>query len=227
MKKLNVSILQFPGTNCEYDTAWAFRRLGHETTLVWHKEEKLPEATDLVVVPGGFSYGDYLRSGSIARFSPVMKAVQAYAGEGGRVLGICNGFQILTEAHLLPGALKRNNNLHFISRIQHLKVVNTDNAFLNLCQKDEILSIPIAHADGNYFVEDETLEDMERNGQILLRYCDAEGNPMVVNGSVRQIAGVCNAEKNVFGLMPHPERAMESILGSEDGVRMLEGFGFA
>ncbi|WP_292656233.1 phosphoribosylformylglycinamidine synthase subunit PurQ [Nitratifractor sp.] len=227
MKKLNVSILQFPGTNCEYDTAWAFRRLGHETTLVWHKEEQLPESTDLVVVPGGFSYGDYLRSGSIARFSPVMKAVQAYAGEGGRVLGICNGFQILTEAHLLPGALKRNNNLHFISRIQHLKVVNTDNAFLNLCRKDEILSIPIAHADGNYFVDDETLDDMERNGQILLRYCDAEGNPMVVNGSVRQIAGICNADKNVFGLMPHPERAMESILGSEDGVRMLEGFGFA
>ncbi|HFC03517.1 MAG TPA: phosphoribosylformylglycinamidine synthase subunit PurQ [Nitratifractor salsuginis] len=227
MKKLNVSILQFPGTNCEYDTVWAFRRLGHETTLVWHKEEQLPETTDLVVVPGGFSYGDYLRSGSIARFSPVMKAVQAYAGEGGRVLGICNGFQILTEAHLLPGALKRNNNLHFISRIQHLKVVNTDNAFLNLCQKDEVLSIPIAHADGNYFIDDETLDDMERNGQILLRYCDAEGNPMVVNGSVRQIAGVCNADKNVFGLMPHPERAMESILGSEDGVRMLEGFGFA
>jgi len=227
MKKLNVSILQFPGTNCDFDTVYAFNRLGHETTVVWHKEEKLPEKTDLVVVPGGFSYGDYLRSGSIARFSPVMKAVQAYAGEGGKVLGICNGFQILTEAHLLPGALKRNNNLHFISRVQHLKVVSTDNAFLNRCQEGEVLSIPIAHADGNYYIDDEQLDDMENNGQILLRYCDQAGEPMVVNGSVRQIAGVCNKEKNVFGLMPHPERAMENILGSEDGVRMLEGFGYA
>jgi len=227
MKTLNVSILQFPGTNCDLDTVYAFKRLGHETTLVWHKEEKLPEKTDLVVVPGGFSYGDYLRSGSIARFSPVMKAVQAYAGEGGKVLGICNGFQILTEAHLLPGALKRNNNLHFISRYQHLKVVSADNAFLNRCSPGEVLHIPIAHADGNYFIDDEQLDDMEKNGQILLRYCDEAGEPMVVNGSVRQIAGICNREKNVFGLMPHPERAMESILGSEDGQRMLEGFSHA
>jgi phosphoribosylformylglycinamidine synthase len=227
MKTLKVSILQFPGTNCDFDTVYAFRRLGHETTLVWHKEERLPEETDLVVVPGGFSYGDYLRSGSIARFSPVMKAVQAYAGEGGKVLGICNGFQILTEAHLLPGALKRNDNLHFISRFQHLKVLESDNAFLNRCEKGEVLNIPIAHADGNYYIDDETLDEMEKNGQILLRYCDANGEPMVVNGSVRQIAGICNREKNVFGLMPHPERAMESILGSVDGQRMLEGFASA
>ena len=224
MKTLKVSILQFPGTNCDFDTVYAFRRLGHETTLVWHKEERLPEATDLVVVPGGFSYGDYLRSGSIARFSPIMKAVQAYAGEGGKVLGICNGFQILTEAHLLPGALKRNENLHFISRFQHLKVLETDNAFLNRCERGEVLNIPIAHADGNYYIDDETLDEMEKNGQILLRYCDEKGEPMVVNGSVRQIAGICNREKNVYGLMPHPERAMESILGSVDGQRMLEGF---
>jgi phosphoribosylformylglycinamidine synthase len=227
MKALKVSILQFPGTNCDFDTVYAFRRLGHETTLVWHKEERLPEETDLVVVPGGFSYGDYLRSGSIARFSPVMKAVQAYAGEGGKVLGICNGFQILTEAHLLPGALKRNDNLHFISRFQHLKVLETDNAFLNRCERGEVLNIPIAHADGNYYIDDESLDDMEKNGQILLRYCDEKGEPMVVNGSVRQIAGICNRDKNVFGLMPHPERAMESILGSVDGQRMLEGFASA
>jgi phosphoribosylformylglycinamidine synthase len=227
MKTLKVSILQFPGTNCDFDTVYAFRRLGHETTLVWHKEERLPEATDLVVVPGGFSYGDYLRSGSIARFSPVMKAVQAYAGEGGKVLGICNGFQILTEAHLLPGALKRNDNLHFISRFQRLKVLETDNAFLNRCGKGEVLNIPIAHADGNYYIDDESLDEMEKNGQILLRYCDENGDPMVVNGSVRQIAGICNRDKNVFGLMPHPERAMESLLGSEDGQRMLEGFASA
>ena len=227
MKTLKVSILQFPGTNCDFDTVYAFQRLGHETTLVWHKEEQLPEATDLVVVPGGFSYGDYLRSGSIARFSPVMKAVQAYAGEGGKILGICNGFQILTEAHLLPGALKRNEHLHFISRFQRLKVLETDNAFLNCCEKGEVLNIPIAHADGNYYVDDETLDEMEKNGQILLRYCDEQGEPMVVNGSVRQIAGICNRDKNVFGLMPHPERAMESILGSVDGQRMLEGFASA
>ncbi len=225
MKTLNVSILQFPGTNCEYDTVYAFKRLGHNTTVVWHKDEALPENTDLVVVPGGFSYGDYLRCGSIAKFSPVMKSVTAYANEGGKVLGICNGFQILTESGLLPGALKRNDNLHFISRHQHLKVINNNNEFLKKCEVGEVLNIPIAHHDGNYFVDDETLSDMYANSQVLLKYCDADGNPMVVNGSVEQIAGVCNREKNVFGLMPHPERAMESILGSEDGVKMLKGFG--
>ncbi len=225
MKSLNVSILQFPGTNCEYDTVYAFKRLGHNTNVIWHKEESIPADTDLVVVPGGFSYGDYLRCGSIAKFSPVMKSVIAYANDGGRVLGICNGFQILTEAGLLPGALKRNDNLHFISRHQHLKVVNSNNDFLKKCKEGEVLYIPIAHHDGNYFVDDETLSDMYDNAQVLLKYCDSEGNPMVVNGSVEQIAGVCNKDKNVFGLMPHPERAMESILGSKDGIRMLEGFG--
>ena len=224
MKTLNVSILQFPGTNCEYDTVYAFKRLGHHTQIVWHKEETLPENTDLVVVPGGFSYGDYLRSGSIARFAPVMKAVAEYADKGGYVLGICNGFQILTEAGLLPGALKRNNNLHFISKIQHLVVVNTDNAFLNRLTPGEVLRIPVAHADGNYFIDEAGLADLEKHGQILLRYSDAAGTPTALNGSVEQIAGICNKTKNVFGLMPHPERAMEPILGSEDGARMLEGF---
>ncbi len=225
MKKLSVSIVQFPGTNCEYDTVYAFKRLGHETEIVWHKEEKLPQGTDLVVIPGGFSYGDYLRSGSIARFSPVMKAVSEYATKGGYLLGICNGFQVLTEAGLLPGALKRNNNLHFISKHQTLTVVNTDNAFLNRLTPGEVLNVPVAHADGNYFIDDDGLAELEKNGQILLRYSDAQGNPKALNGSVEQIAGVCNKQKNVFGLMPHPERAMESILGSDDGVRMLEGFG--
>ena len=224
MKKLTVSILQFPGTNCEYDTVYAFKKLGHHTHIIWHKEETLPEKTDLVVVPGGFSYGDYLRSGSIARFSPVMKAVKQYAEKGGRVLGICNGFQILTEMGLLPGALKRNNNLHFISKHQTIKVVNQDNAFLNQCSKDEVLNIPVAHADGNYYIDDWGLEELKKNGQILLKYCDTEGTPTVLNGSVEQIAGICNSEKNVFGLMPHPERAMEFVLGSEDGIRMLKGF---
>jgi len=153
-----------------------------------------------------------------------MKAVKAYAADGGMVLGICNGFQILTEMGLLPGALKRNNNLHFISKHQTIKVVNNNNAFLNQCEKGEVLSIPVAHADGNYYIDDAGLEALETNGQILLRYCDAEGEPIVLNGSVEQIAGICNKKGNVFGLMPHPERAMEFVLGSEDGVRMLKGF---
>ncbi|UPT76561.1 phosphoribosylformylglycinamidine synthase subunit PurQ [Sulfurovum sp. XGS-02] len=221
---MKVAVLRFPGTNCEFDTQYAFEKLGHTTELVWHESEQLPEDIDLVVVPGGFSYGDYLRSGSIARFSPVMKAVSTYANAGGKVLGICNGFQILTEAGLLPGALKRNNNLHFISKHQTLCVINNDNAFLNKCEKGEVLNIPIAHADGNYYIDEEGFKKLEANGQILLRYSDEKGNPVVVNGSVTSIAGVCNEAKNVFGLMPHPERALEAILGSEDGIRMLQGF---
>ncbi len=223
-ESMRIAIVRFPGTNCEFDTKYAFEKLGYTTQLVWHKEESLPEDTDLVVIPGGFSYGDYLRSGSIARFSPVMQAVIQYANSGGKVLGICNGFQILTEAGLLPGALKRNNNLHFISKIQHLKVVNSDNAFLNRCSNNEILNIPIAHADGNYYIDDAGLADLEKNGQVLLRYCDALGDRVVVNGSVTSIAGICNKEKNIYGLMPHPERAIESILGSIDGLKMLQGF---
>ncbi len=221
---MKVAVLRFPGTNCEFDTQYAFEKLGHTTELVWHENEQLPENIELVVVPGGFSYGDYLRSGSIARFSPVMKAVTTYANAGGKVLGICNGFQILTEAGLLPGALKRNNNLHFISKHQNLCVINNDNAFLNKCNKGEVLNIPIAHADGNYYIDDAGFKKLEENGQILLRYSDDKGNPVVVNGSVTSIAGVCNEAKNVFGLMPHPERALEEILGSEDGIKMLKGF---
>ncbi|MBD3792743.1 MAG: phosphoribosylformylglycinamidine synthase subunit PurQ [Campylobacterales bacterium] len=219
----NVAVLQFPGTNCDYDTRYAFEKLGCTVTIIWHKATQLPEKTDLVVVPGGFSYGDYLRSGAIAQFSPIMEAVKVYAQNGGKVLGICNGFQILTESGLLPGALKRNIGLHFISKYQTLKVVNNDNEFLQNCNKDEVLNIPIAHADGNYYIDEEGFKALEENGQILLRYCNEHGEPIVVNGSVTSIAGVCNREKNVFGLMPHPERAMECILGSTDGVKMLEG----
>jgi len=221
---MKVSVLRFPGTNCDFDTQYAFEKLGYDTELIWHKEERLPRDTDLVVIPGGFSYGDYLRSGSIAQFSPIMRAVVNYANSGGKVLGICNGFQILTEVGLLPGALKRNNNLHFISKHQNIQVVNQDNAFLNRCDKSEILNIPIAHADGNYYIDDDGLKELESNDQVLLRYCDANGNRIVVNGSVTSIAGVCNKEKNVFGLMPHPERALEDILGSSDGIKMLQGF---
>ena len=221
---MKVAVLRFPGTNCEFDTQYAFEKLGHTTELVWHEDEQLPASIDLVVVPGGFSYGDYLRSGSIARFSPIMKAVISYANNGGKVLGICNGFQILTEAGLLPGALKRNNGLHFISKHQNLCVINNDNAFLNQCKNGEVLNIPIAHADGNYYIDDAGFKKIEANEQILLRYSDDKGEPVVVNGSVTSIAGVCNESKNVFGLMPHPERALEAILGSVDGIRMLKGF---
>jgi len=221
---MKVAVLRFPGTNCEFDTQYAFEKLGHSTELVWHEEVNLPENIDLVVVPGGFSYGDYLRSGSIARFSPVMKAVTTYANEGGKVLGICNGFQILTEAGLLAGALKRNNNLHFISKHQNLCVINNDNIFLNKCEKGEVLNLPIAHADGNYYIDDAGLQELEKNHQILLRYSNSQGEPIVVNGSVTSIAGICNKNKNVFGLMPHPERALEAILGSEDGIKILQGF---
>jgi phosphoribosylformylglycinamidine synthase len=219
----NVVVLRFPGTNCEFDTEYALKNLGFNVTVIWHKESTLPEC-DLVVIPGGFSYGDYLRSGSIAKFSPIMKAVKEYANKGGYVLGICNGFQILTEAGLLPGALKRNNSLHFISKFQHIKVENNSNKFLQNCKVGEILNIPVAHADGNYYIDDKGLEELKANEQILVKYCNESGEPVVLNGSVEQIAGICNKEKNVFGLMPHPERAIELVLGSTDGIKMLEGF---
>jgi len=221
---MKVTVLQFPGTNCEYDTQYAFEKLGAAVEIVWHEETDLPKDTDLVVVPGGFSYGDYLRSGALAKFAPIMNAVKAFAADGGKVLGICNGFQILTETGLLPGALKRNDNLHFISKHHHLKVINNDNIFLQELEKGEVVNIPVAHHDGNYFIDEAGLEELEANGQILLQYCNAQGENQILNGSVEQIAGICNKEKNVFGLMPHPERAMETLLGCDDGVKMLQGF---
>jgi len=221
---MKVTILQFPGTNCEYDTQYAFEKLGAKTEIIWHKSEEIPTDTDLLVVAGGFSYGDYLRSGAIAKFSPVMKAVAVYAKAGGKVLGICNGFQVLTEARLLPGALKRNEGLHFISKHHHLRVENNDNIFLKKLNKNDVVNIPIAHHDGNYYIDDDGLRELEANGQILLRYTDKNGAIKNPNGSVSSIAGVCNKAKNIFGLMPHPERAMETVLGSDDGVAMLQGF---
>ena len=221
---MKVTILQFPGTNCEYDTQHAFKDLGATTEILWHKAESIPSDTNLLVVAGGFSYGDYLRSGAIARFSPVMKAVTEYANNGGKVLGICNGFQVLTEAGLLPGALKRNDNLHFISKHHHLKVIDNDNIFLEKLNNETIVNIPIAHHDGNYYIDDNGLKDLYDNNQVLLKYTDENGENKNPNGSVDSIAGICNKEKNVFGLMPHPERAMEALLGSDDGVKMLQGF---
>jgi phosphoribosylformylglycinamidine synthase len=221
---MKVSVLQFPGTNCEYDTKYAFEKLGADVEIIWHEETSLPANTDLVVAPGGFSYGDYLRSGALAKNAKIITAVKEYAENGGKVLGICNGFQILTEIGLLPGALKRNDNLHFISKHHHLKVVNNDNPFLQELEIGEIVNIPVAHHDGNYYIDNAGLEELLANNQVLLQYCDKDGNNQVLNGSVEQIAGVCNKEKNVFGLMPHPERAMETLLGCDDGVKMLQGF---
>ncbi|WP_457563280.1 phosphoribosylformylglycinamidine synthase subunit PurQ [Caminibacter pacificus] len=220
---MKVSVIVFPGTNCDRDTKWAFEKLGAKVEFVWHNEHDLKNP-DLVVLPGGFSYGDYLRSGAIARFSPIMNEVKKFAKKGGYVLGICNGFQVLVESHLLPGALTRNDSLHFISKYHHLKVVNNNNKFLSELNVGDIVNIPIAHAEGNYKVDDDTLKKMYDSEQILLKYCDEHGNELNPNGSVDAIAGICNENKNVFGLMPHPERAMESILGGEDGIKMLKGF---
>jgi len=220
---MKVGVVVFPGTNCDRDTKWAFEQIGAKADFIWHSEEKL-DNYDLVVLPGGFSYGDYLRSGAIARFSPIMKAVSEFANKGGYVLGICNGFQILLESHLLPGAMTRNENLHFISKFHHLKVINNKNKFLQNLNIGDIINIPIAHAEGNYKVDEKTLKKMYDNGQIILKYCDKNGNDLNPNGSVDSIAGICNKNKNVFGLMPHPERAMQSILGGVDGVKMIESF---
>ena len=220
---MKVAVIVFPGTNCDRDTKWAFEKIGAKADFIWHSEEKL-DNYDLVVLPGGFSYGDYLRSGAIARFSPIMKAVSEFANKGGYVLGICNGFQILLESHLLPGAMTRNENLHFISKFHHLKVISNENKFLQNLKAGDIVNIPIAHAEGNYKADEETLKKMYDNNQVILKYCDKNGNELNPNGSVDAIAGICNKNKNVFGLMPHPERAMQSILGGVDGIKMIEGF---
>ncbi|MEN8146458.1 MAG: phosphoribosylformylglycinamidine synthase subunit PurQ [Campylobacterota bacterium] len=220
---MKVGIVQFPGTNCEYDTQYAFEKLGAETAILWHQETTIADDIDLVVIAGGFSYGDYLRSGAIASKSPIMKAVKAYADSGKNVLGICNGFQVLTETHMLPGALKRNEHLHFISKHHNLKVANSSNDFLSKFDNSDVVNIPIAHHDGNFFIDEAGLKELYANDQVLLHYCDKDGNISNPNGSIDSIAGICNKEKNVFGLMPHPERAMEDVLGSSDGIKMLEG----
>jgi len=220
---MKIAVIVFPGTNCDRDTKWAFEKLGAKVDYIWHSDQQLKNY-DLVVLPGGFSYGDYLRSGAIARFSPIMQEIINYAKKGGYVLGICNGFQILLESHLLPGAMTRNENLHFISKFHHLKVIDNNNKFLQELKNGEIIKIPIAHAEGNYKVDEDTLKKMYDKGQVLLKYCDKNGNELNPNGSIDSIAGICNENKNVFGLMPHPERAMESILGGVDGIKMLMGF---
>jgi phosphoribosylformylglycinamidine synthase subunit PurQ / glutaminase len=221
---MNFAILQFPASNCDQDAIHAARRLGHAARYVWHKETSLGDA-DCVIVPGGFSYGDYLRCGAIARFSPVMQAVKQFADNGGLVLGICNGFQVLTEAGLLPGALVRNRDLQFHCEHVFLKTATPDSPFTNRIPAGKLLRIPIAHGEGCYFADAETLSRLQANHQVLWQYCDAEGNLTDAsnpNGSVLNIAGVCNERRNVAGLMPHPERACEPLLASDDGNWIFE-----
>jgi phosphoribosylformylglycinamidine synthase len=222
---MNFAVLQFPASNCDQDAVHALRLLGHSARLVWHKDPSLGD-TDAVIVPGGFSYGDYLRCGAIARFSPVMQAVKQFADNGGIVLGICNGFQVLTEAGLLPGALIRNRDLQFHCEFIHLKTLTADSPFTQKIPAGRLLRLPIAHGEGCYFANEETLAQLQANRQILWQYCDAAGhvtdaaNP---NGALHNIAGICNERRNVAGLMPHPERACERILGSDDGNWIFEG----
>ena len=218
---MKVAIVLFPGTNCERDTKYAFDILGCDTQIIWHKEREI--CADLVVLAGGFSHGDYLRTAAIAKFSPVMQAVINHAKNGGYLLGICNGFQMLLELGLLPGAMNKNVNLSFISKYHHLKVVSNSNKFLQFCKKDEILNIPIAHGEGNYYIDVNGLNKLKENDQILLNYCDKNGEILNPNGSVDSIAGICDKSGRIFGLMPHPERACEQILGSDDGLKMLKG----
>jgi len=221
---MNFAILQFPASNCDQDCVHALRVLGHTAGLVWHKDTSLGGA-DAVIVPGGFSYGDYLRCGAIARFSPVMQAVKQFAEQGGLVIGICNGFQILCEAGLLPGALIRNRDLQFHCEQVFLKTANRDTPFTSQIPAEKLLRIPIAHGEGCYFADEPTLAALQANGQILWQYCSATGelteaaNP---NGSVLNIAGICNDRRNVAGLMPHPDRASEAILGTTDGRLIFE-----
>jgi len=222
---MKFGIVVFPGSNCDHDCYHVVRNvLGQEAEYIWHKDKEI-NGFDCLILPGGFSYGDYLRTGAIAKFSPVMNSVREFADKGGFVIGICNGFQILVEAGLLPGALMRNRDLKFICESRYIRVESSDTPFTRLYKKGEVVKFPIAHADGNYFADDETLKRIQDNGQIVFRYCDADGevaeeaNP---NGSLLNIAGICNEKRNVLGIMPHPERCAENILGNTDGKRVFE-----
>jgi len=222
---MKFGVIQFPGSNCDQDCYHAVADVFCQPVrYIWHKDKTLGDV-DCVIVPGGFSYGDYLRTGAIARFSPAMKAVAAHAKTGGLVIGICNGFQILCEAHLLPGALIRNRGLKFICDHVYVRVETTDSPFTNACRRGQILRIPIAHGEGSYFAEPNVIEQLKREDRILVRYCDKNGNVTDAanpNGSLENIAGICNEARNVFGLMPHPERASEKLLDSEDGRLIFE-----
>lgn len=222
---MKFGIVTFPGSNCDYDAYHTVTEvLGEEATYLWHKDHDL-RGSDVIILPGGFSYGDYLRAGAIARFSPIMQEVAAHAKAGGPVIGICNGFQIACEAGLLPGALMRNAHLQFVSAEVRIRVENADTMFTNLYEKGEVLRIPVAHGDGRYVASTEMLDEIEGEGRVIFRYADAMGNLTVdanPNGSERNIAGIINEGGNVLGMMPHPERACSELLGSTDGVRFFE-----
>ena len=222
---MKFAIVVFPGSNCDHDAYHAAKHvLGQEAEFVWHKDTSLKSA-DVVVLPGGFSYGDYLRTGAVARFSPVMRSVEEFARQGGPVLGVCNGFQVLLEAGLLPGAMLRNRDLKFHCQHVFVRVEQTDTPFTSRATHGQVLSLPIAHGEGNYYAEPATLDKLEAERRVVFRYCSADGqitdsaNP---NGSARSIAGICSERRNVVGLMPHPERACEPVLGSGDGLVMFE-----
>lgn len=225
---MKFGVVVFPGSNCDDDMMHVLGTvLGQETVKLWHKDESLDgfDTGDCIVLPGGFSYGDYLRAGAIARFSPIMNSVIEFAKAGGYVWGICNGFQVLCEAGLLPGVLLRNGNQKFICKNIHLKVMTNNSPITTAIDPNQVLKIPIAHADGRYYADEATLRQLEENDQILFKYCDTAGNVTEEanpNGSLLNIAGICNAERNVFGMMPHPERASEVALGNTDGRIMFE-----
>ncbi|HEY6843252.1 MAG TPA: phosphoribosylformylglycinamidine synthase subunit PurQ [Thermoanaerobaculia bacterium] len=222
---MKFGIVVLPGSNCDHDALHVTHDLlGAEAEVLWHKETDL-KGVDCVIIPGGFAYGDYLRAGALAKFAPIMEPIRRHAADGGLVLGICNGFQVLTEVGLLPGALIRNVHLRFLGRDVFVRTEETDTAFTSELQAGQILKMPIAHGEGNYYADDATLDELERNRQVIFRYCDgegrltSEGNP---NGSARDIAGICNRGRNVLGLMPHPERCAESLLGNADGFGIFQ-----
>jgi phosphoribosylformylglycinamidine synthase len=222
---MTFAVVVFPGSNSDQDAHYAVEHvLGQPARYVWHKDTSLGSA-DVVILPGGFSHGDYLRTGAIARFSPIMDAVRTFADRGGPVLGICNGFQILLECGLLPGAMLRNRDVRFHCEFLGVRVERTDTPFTARCQVGQVLHLPIAHGEGNYFAEPDTVDALERNGQVIFRYVDANGQPLDAanpNGSLHNIAGISNAAKNVVGLMPHPERACEAAIGGADGLVVLQ-----
>jgi len=222
---MKFGVVRFPGSNCDQDPYWVLESVARQpVTYLWHESHDL-ENCDVVIIPGGFAYGDYLRSGAIARFSPVMESVKGFADGGGVVIGICNGFQILCESQLLPGALMMNAGLRYICRAVQVRVENADTPFTNACKRGEVLEIPIGHMEGNYFCSEETLRELREGERIVFRYCDAKGettaeaNP---NGSLDHIAGICNEGRNVLGMMPHPERSSEKAMGGTDGFKVFQ-----
>ncbi len=222
---MKFGVVVFPGSNCDDDMMHVLGKvLGADVIKLWHKNTSLEGLTpeDCIILPGGFSYGDYLRAGAIARYSPIMQSVISFANQGGKVWGICNGFQILCEAGLLPGALVRNQHQKFISKNIHLRVETTDSLITHQCSKSQILKMPIAHAEGRYITDEKGLAELQDRDQVIFRYCTAEGDLYSDNGATDNIAGICNTERNVFGMMPHPERASEAILGNKDGLILFQ-----